>query len=83
AGTLFLLYAVGYAVLRFCVEFFRGDPRGWVIPNRISTSQGIALAVLIAAPFIYRKLRRMPAEAGKPPGEEDSARGPHPPRTGK
>lgn len=83
AGMLFLLYAVGYAVLRFCVEFFRGDPRGWVIPNRISTSQGIALAVLIAAPFVYRKLRRMPAETGKPSGGKDSARGCHPPRTGK
>jgi len=56
-GILFLLYAVSYAVIRFCVEFFRGDMRGWVIPNVLSTSQGIALFVLAAAPFIYRQLK--------------------------
>ena len=64
-GMLFLLYAVAYAVLRFGIEFLRGDPRGWVIPNVISTSQGIALLVLAASPFVYWKLKRPPKETGK------------------
>lgn len=58
-GMLFLIYAVSYAVARFAIEFFRGDLRGWIIPQVISTSQGIALVILAGAPFIYRYLMRL------------------------
>jgi len=58
-GMLLLLYAAGYAVARFTVEFYRGDERGWILPGKISTSQGIALAVLVATPIVYWVLKRM------------------------
>ncbi|MCL1921101.1 MAG: prolipoprotein diacylglyceryl transferase [Kiritimatiellaeota bacterium] len=44
-GLIGGLYLVGYAVLRFGIEFLRGDPRGAVGP--FSTSQAISLAAFI------------------------------------
>jgi phosphatidylglycerol:prolipoprotein diacylglycerol transferase len=48
-GQTFALYLGGYALLRFTIEFFRGDPRGSVFGGALSTSQLIALAGLAAA----------------------------------
>lgn len=45
-GQLVLCYALGYAVLRFVIEFFRGDvDRGFLFGGLFSTSQVIALAL--------------------------------------
>ena len=42
--------------MRFFVEFFRDDPRGWVIPNTLSTAQAIGIPAAILA--IYMLLRK-------------------------
>ena len=55
-GKLFWLYLLLYSAMRFIVEFFRDDPRGWVIPQTLSTSQGIGIAAAILA--IYMLLRK-------------------------
>jgi phosphatidylglycerol---prolipoprotein diacylglyceryl transferase len=55
-GKLFWFYLLFYSTMRFFAEFFRDDPRGWVIPQTLSTSQGIGIAAAILA--IYMLLRR-------------------------
>lgn len=47
-GSPALIYLAGYAVIRFLMEMFRGDEdRGYVLGGLLSTSQGIALGLLI------------------------------------
>ena len=57
-GQLFMMYLMLYAILRFIVEFFRGDVgRGFIIGN-ISVSQGISVLIFlagIAGLFILKK----------------------------
>ena len=49
-GQIFGFYLVLYAVLRFIMEFFRGDAvRGLYFNGQISTSQIIALFIILAA----------------------------------
>ena len=55
-GKLFWFYLLFYSVMRFFAEFFRDDPRGWVIPQTLSTSQAIGIAAAILA--IYMLLRK-------------------------
>lgn len=44
-GTIIAGYLIGYSILRFCVEFYRGDERGlWI--GIFSPSQVIALIVI-------------------------------------
>lgn len=48
-GQLFMTYLLLYSVLRFIVEFFRGDVnRGFIIYN-LSISQGISILVFLIA----------------------------------
>ncbi|MBN2430611.1 MAG: prolipoprotein diacylglyceryl transferase [Acidobacteria bacterium] len=57
-GQMILCYAMMYAVARFIIEFFRGDTRGWVWDQTLSTSQGIAAVIFPIALvlfFIQRK----------------------------
>ncbi len=50
AGGLFL-----YSIFRFFIEMYRGDHRGWVVYNLISTSQFISILIfLIAGGFLIR-----------------------------
>ncbi len=49
AGQQFFLYMLLYSILRFNVEFFRGDPRGSVFHGLLSTSQFISLIVFVAS----------------------------------
>jgi phosphatidylglycerol:prolipoprotein diacylglycerol transferase len=67
-GQTILLYATLYAVARFIIEFFRGDAsRGWVLGGLLSTSQAIAIVVLIAVavllPYLWKRRRVKPAAA--------------------
>lgn len=49
-GQIILSYAIGYAVCRFFIEFFRGDTdRGFVLAGLLSTSQAIALVVIVVS----------------------------------
>jgi phosphatidylglycerol---prolipoprotein diacylglyceryl transferase len=50
-GQQLCLYLLMYSVLRFIVEFFRGDPRGSV--GILSTSQVISIGAFVAALIIY------------------------------
>src|SRR4030042_142917 len=48
-GQLFLTYVLLYSILRFIVEFFRGDiGRGFIIYN-ISLSQGLSILMFLVA----------------------------------
>jgi phosphatidylglycerol---prolipoprotein diacylglyceryl transferase len=53
-GQVFLAFVVGYAILRFLLEFWRDDDRGgfW----GLSTSQLIGLALLVLAAAAHRRL---------------------------
>ena len=56
-GQIILAYSILYAVIRFSIEFFRGDPvRGFVFDHLLSTSQFVALIVIaLGLPiFIFR-----------------------------
>ncbi|RMF94602.1 MAG: prolipoprotein diacylglyceryl transferase [Candidatus Schekmanbacteria bacterium] len=48
-GQNAILYVILYGTARFIIEFFRGDERGFIIENAISTSQGVALILVPAA----------------------------------
>ena len=60
--TLVLAYVGGYSVLRFVVEFFRGDAiRGFVVPGLLSTSQAISIIVgITAGALLVWRHRRTP-----------------------
>ena len=56
------LYAIGYASLRFAIEFYRGDSsRGLLFHGALSTSQVVAIAVvalsLAALPYVAKRQR--------------------------
>ena len=57
-GQLFIMWMTLYAAGRFIMEFFRGDPRGFIIPDTVSTSQGIAVAVFTVGLFLLTRLTR-------------------------
>jgi phosphatidylglycerol:prolipoprotein diacylglycerol transferase len=71
AGRTFWLYMLLYAVTRFAVEFFRGDPRGML--GGFATSQVIALvlaplSVLMLVVLARRGATAPAAGATLPPG---------------
>ena len=58
-GQVVLTYAVLYSSFRFAVEFFRGDPdRGSVFGGLISTSQLIAILLVLSAAVVFPYVRR-------------------------
>ena len=53
-GQVILLYALSYAVIRFFLEFVRGDSiRGTVFYGWLSTSQFVALIILVIGVPLY------------------------------
>lgn len=58
-GRTFWLYILLYAISRFVVEIFRGDPRGMVAG--LSTSQFVSLLLLPVALVMLIRLRRAAA----------------------
>ncbi|MBI2602059.1 MAG: prolipoprotein diacylglyceryl transferase [Deltaproteobacteria bacterium] len=46
-GLVGSLSLAAYCGLRFCLEFLRGDPRGFFFGTALSTSQGIAIAIFL------------------------------------
>ena len=55
-GKLFWYYLLFYSLARFVIEFFRGDPRGFVIPGILSMAQAIGLGVILLTLLIlFRK----------------------------
>ena len=57
-GQVLCAYLAGYALLRFCVELFRGDAVRKFVLGPISTSQAIALVVLPVALAVAAWRRR-------------------------
>ncbi|MDK2971190.1 MAG: phosphatidylglycerol---prolipoprotein diacylglyceryl transferase [Candidatus Sumerlaeota bacterium] len=78
AGQILGLYLIGYAILRFGLEFLRGDAdRGMFFGGAISTSQLISLALVPAGIVLLAKIRTNPPSphshpsvAPPPPGEK-------------
>jgi phosphatidylglycerol---prolipoprotein diacylglyceryl transferase len=74
AGRTFWSFSFLYAVLRFIIEFYRGDDRGMVF-NALSTSQFISIVLAPLSIFMLWYLSR-PAR----PAEAEAPRGPRKPR---
>jgi phosphatidylglycerol:prolipoprotein diacylglycerol transferase len=55
-GQLFWLYVLLYSAIRFGVEFFRGDARGFIIPPYLSVSQGISILLAVASLVMLLRL---------------------------
>ncbi len=60
-GQLFVTWGILYAVSRFIIEFFRGDPRGFVLDGLLSTSQFVGIWIFAAALISLLVLRRRAA----------------------
>ncbi len=57
-GQVFWSYVLIYASARFCIEFLRGDPRGFTVPGLISTSQGISILLIPISIYFLVRLKR-------------------------
>ncbi len=57
-GQLFMMYLILYAVLRFFVEFFRGDVARGFLVSHLSVSQGISILMFLAGVAGLMILRR-------------------------
>ncbi len=65
-GQVFWVYVLGYAVLRFVVEFYRGDAvRGLFFGDTLSTSQVIAAPAALLAIVMLVRLKRRAAQTGR------------------
>lgn len=63
-GQVASLYLIGYAILRFVLEFFRGDlARGTVFSGALSTSQFIAILVVFLTLAIVPVLAKRKPES--------------------
>ncbi len=57
-GQMFFLFLLFYSVIRFFIEMLRGDPRGFLFRDLISTSQGIGIFMAILSVFMLFFLKR-------------------------
>jgi len=57
-GQLFWLFLLFYAVIRFIIEFFRDDPRGFLFGEMLSTSQGIGIILALGSLFMLFYLKK-------------------------
>lgn len=61
-GQVFAAYLMLYAVARFFIEFFRGDPRGdFYFGNTLSIAQVISVALFVVAGLYWLHQRRQRA----------------------
>lgn len=60
-GLVFGLYLISYSVLRFILEFLRGDEfRGYIIPDLVSTSQGLSALLVGVGVWVIYHTRNQP-----------------------
>lgn len=63
-GQVFIVYLLSYSVLRFLLEFFRGDAsRGTVFGGALSTSQFIAILVVFLTLAAFPLIAKRPQDA--------------------
>ncbi len=58
-GQVFWFFLFLYSMTRFFIEMFRGDPRGFVFGNLLSTSQGIGILLAISSLFMLFYMKKM------------------------
>jgi len=62
SGQVFWCFLFLYAITRFFIEMLRGDPRGFLLGDRLSPSQGIGILLAMVSLFVlfylYRARRR-------------------------
>jgi phosphatidylglycerol:prolipoprotein diacylglycerol transferase len=51
-GQIISLFILIYSIARFLIEMLRGDPRGFVFQNLLSTSQGIGILLAVLSIFM-------------------------------
>jgi phosphatidylglycerol:prolipoprotein diacylglycerol transferase len=49
SGLLMIIY---YSILRFCLEFYRGDYRGWVVKDILTPAQFVGLILIFGSSLI-------------------------------
>jgi phosphatidylglycerol---prolipoprotein diacylglyceryl transferase len=59
-GQILLEYLALYSCLRFVIEFFRDDDRGFVLYGLLSTSQLIAILTILGSTALYLFIARRP-----------------------
>lgn len=57
-GQIFWLFLFLYSVTRFFVEMVRGDPRGFLFQDLLSTSQGIGISLALLSLFVLSYLKK-------------------------
>jgi phosphatidylglycerol---prolipoprotein diacylglyceryl transferase len=57
-GQVFWLFILLYSITRFFIEMLRGDPRGFLFGDFISTSQGIGIFLTLIALFMLFYLKK-------------------------
>lgn len=57
-GELFWSYILIYSIVRFLMEFLRGDPRGSVLGGLFSTTQAIGIPLAGISVFMFLYLRK-------------------------
>jgi phosphatidylglycerol:prolipoprotein diacylglycerol transferase len=57
-GQIISLFILIYSIVRFFIEMLRGDPRGFIFQNLLSTSQGIGILLAILSIFMLLYLSR-------------------------
>jgi len=63
-GHVFAAYLVGYAFIRFGIEFLRADPRGNTLAG-LAPGQLISIGLLIGGGILWAKLRTTPLKSLK------------------
>jgi phosphatidylglycerol:prolipoprotein diacylglycerol transferase len=64
-GQIILEYLMLYAGLRFIIEFFRDDDRGFVLNGLLSTSQFIGILTILGSAVAFFYLRRRFSKASE------------------
>jgi phosphatidylglycerol:prolipoprotein diacylglycerol transferase len=57
-GEIFWLFLFLYSITRFFIETLRGDPRGFLFGNLLSTSQGIGIPLAIFSLFMLFYMKK-------------------------
>ena len=56
-GQIFWLFVLLYSITRFFVEIFRGDPRGFLFTDVLSTSQAVGILLAIFSLFMLSYMK--------------------------